>query len=241
MCAYNSGNFTPRNVTVHGCKYADAERLGALVRKRLPSSLLRADLSEVRRLLESQAWVKRAEIRRVLPSDLVVDIEERVPEVILELQGELMLADRDGVLLDKCESRYGKLDVPVFSGLLGETPQKYRLHQQENSERVRLGLKLLSELESGSPDYAGGISEVDLSDKGNVRVLLVDDTVEVMLGDHDFLKRYRTLMSNLPQYRELKSEYEGITSIDLRFEGQIVYRPAHVENSRTATVSAGKK
>jgi len=54
---------------------------------------------------------------------------------------------------------------------------------------------------------------------------LVDDTAEILLGDRDFLKRFQTLMSNLKQYEELKSQYDEIASVDLRFEGQIVYRP----------------
>ena len=45
------------------------------------------------------------------------------------------------------------------------------------------------------------------------------------MGDADFLKRFRTLMSNMSQYQELKAQYNEIASIDLRFDGQIIYRP----------------
>jgi len=38
---------------------------------------------------------------------------------------------------------------------------------------------MLSDLDSGSALYASNISEVDISDTSNLRVLLVDDTVEV--------------------------------------------------------------
>lgn len=231
--AYNSDKFTLRNVTIYGCKQLDARRLEGIIRENFPSNLLRIDLKQVRSLLEDEAWAKQVEIRRVLPFDLLVYIQERVPSVILEMQGELMLADEDGMLLDKYDPKYGKLDVPVFRGVLGDNPEKYRLYQEENSARIQRGLKLLSDLDSGSPAYAKNISEVDLSDKSNLKVLLVDDTAEVLLGDRDFLKRFRILMSNLTQYRELKSQYVDIASVDLRFDGQIIYRPKRAAGGQT--------
>jgi hypothetical protein len=65
---------------------------------------------------------------------------------------------------------------------------------------------------------------VDLSDRANVRILLVDDTAEIALGNRDFLTRFRMFVANVAQYHELKEQYE-IVSIDLRYDGQIVYRP----------------
>jgi cell division septal protein FtsQ len=238
--AYNSDRFALRNVTFYGCKQLDAKRLEGIIRENFSSNLLRTDLNQVRSLLEDETWAKRVEIRRVLPADLLVYVQERVPSVILEMQGELVLADDDGVILDKYDTKYGKLDVPVFRGVLGDNPEGYRLYQEENSARIRLGQKLLSDLESGSPAYTRDISEVDLSDKSNLKVLLVDDTAEIFLGDRDFLKRFRLLMSNLAQYRELKSQYADIASVDLRFDGQIIYRPKRPPNAHAMPVAETK-
>jgi hypothetical protein len=140
------------------------------------------------------------------------------------------------VLLDAYDPKYGKLDIPVFRGLMGESVEKYRLHQEENSRRIRLGWQLLTELEGSSPNFTRMISEVDLSDTTNVRVLLMDDTVEIFLGDKDFLKRFSTFMSNMDQYRELRSEYQDIATVDLRFEGRIIYRPRHISGQQTEYV-----
>ncbi|MBM3792387.1 MAG: cell division protein FtsQ, partial [Acidobacteria bacterium] len=90
--------------------------------------------------------------------------------------------------------------------------------------------------DAGSSDYTRRISELDLSDAANVRVLLVDDTTEVHLGDRDFRKRFGLFMANLPQYRELEAEYSDISSVDLRYEGKIIYRPRNLaEASMEAT------
>ncbi len=238
--AYNSDKFALRNVTIHGCRQSDPRKLEAVVREASRTNLLRLDLRRIRSLVEDQAWVKRAEVRRVLPSDLVVHIEERVPSVILEMQGDLMVTDDDGVLLDRYDPRYGKLDVPVFKGALGDDPAGYRSNQKENAGRIRMGLKFLSDLDAGSPDYARSISEIDISDKSNIKVTLVDDTAEIYFGDRDFLKRFNTLKSNLTQYEELKSQYPEITVVDLRFDGNIIYRPGRSAGGQPDTVSGSR-
>jgi cell division protein FtsQ len=97
--------------------------------------------------------------------------------------------------------------------------------QEENSSKVRVGVQVLAELASGSPDYARAVSEIDLSDPANIKLMLVDDTAEVFLGDRDFLKRFQMLMSSQEQYQELKAQGREIASVDLRFDSQIVFRP----------------
>lgn len=229
--AFTSERLTLRNVTIRGCERADPHKLEAIVREHSSGHILRIDLAKLRARLEAEPWVRRAELRRMLPSDVVVYVQERVPSVVVELGGQLMVADEEGILLDNYDDKSSKLDVPVFKGLLGENAESYRMYRQENSERVRLGSKLLSDLESGSSAFTSEISEVDLSDKANVKLLLVDEPPEISIGDRDFLKRFRTLMANMSQYREIKTRYNEISSVDLRYEGQIVYRPRQVETA----------
>jgi cell division septal protein FtsQ len=223
--AYTSENFKLQKISFEGCHRLDTQPLDAAIRQAFPPNILMIDLYKLRSLLEARPWTRRAEIRRILPSSLAIRIEERVPTVIFEINGELMIADEEGILLDKYDPKYGKLDVPVFKGLLGENAENYRLYQEENSSRVRRGRQMLEELDSGSPLFTRSISEVDLSDKDNLKITLIDETAEIYLGDRDFLTRYRNLLSNMSRYQELKSQYNEIASVDLRFDGQIIYRP----------------
>jgi cell division septal protein FtsQ len=222
--AYTSNSFAVRTVLVDGCQHVNPRKVEGIVRREFPGNLLRMNLAALRGRLEQESWVKFVEIRRVLPSELVISVQERVPSVILELQGELMVADDEAVLLDKYSGKY-KIDVPVFRGLAGDGAAAYQGYQEENTARVRAGLAMLAELEAGSPAFPREISEVDVSDLENIKVLLVDDTAEIILGDKDFLRRFRRLLSNMDRYRAAKAEYGEMISVDLRVDGQIVYRP----------------
>ncbi len=223
--AYTSETFNLRSITFYGCKEIDPKHLEEIVRRDMPVNIVRIDLRQLKDRLERETWVRQVEIRRVLPSALIIYVQERTPSVILEMHGELMVADNDGILLGPYDPRFGKLDVPVFRGVLGDDAEGYRTYQEENAARIRQALDMLSEIESGSPQYVKKISEVDISDRKNLKIMLVDDTAEVYLGDKDFLKRFRTLMSNLSEYQKLKDQYNEIASIDMRFDRQIVYRP----------------
>ena len=223
--AYTSEKFNLRHVTFYGCRELNQKEMEGIIRQDFPANILRIDLQKLQERLEKETWAKHVEIRRVLPSDLIIYIQERTPSVIFELRGELMIADGDGTLLGRYDPRFGKLDVPVFKGVLGEDAESYKLYKEENAVRIRQGLVMLSQIESGLPHSTQKISEVDISDPENLKILLVDDTAEVYLGDKDYLKRFSTLMSNLGEYQKLKDQYTEFVSIDMRFDNQIVYRP----------------
>jgi cell division septal protein FtsQ len=224
MYAYTSEKFNLRQVTFYGCEELNPRELEEIIRLDFPANILRIDLEKLKERLEKETWARRVEIRRVLPSDLIIYVEERIPSVILEVRGELMVADQDGTILAPYDPRFGKLDVPIFKGVSGEDVESYKLYQEQNATRIQQGLMMLSQIEKGMPHATQKISEVDISDPENLKIILVGDTAEIYLGEKDYLKRFGTLMN---EYEKLKKQYAEFVSIDMRFENQIVYLPKH--------------
>ncbi|MBP1594643.1 MAG: cell division protein FtsQ [Acidobacteria bacterium] len=220
--AATSNLLSLRNIDIEGCRHADPTKIESIVRSDFPANILQIDLNGLRRRLEQENWIRRVEIRRILPAGLKIYVEERLPSVIAEIGGELILLDNEGILLDEFGPSYGRLDVPVFRGLKGDNPEAYRARQEENTPRVRLGVEVLKELQSGITDYTRNISEVDLSEIGNVKILLIDDAAEISMGDRDFLKRFQAFAA---RYGEAKSQHGEILWADLRFYPTIVFKP----------------
>jgi cell division septal protein FtsQ len=235
--AHSSDKFNLRNIRINGCKQLDAAQLQEVIRREFPANILRIDLQQVKQRLEKETWAKQVELRRILPSDLIINITERIPAATLEIKGELMVADEEGILLGKYDPQLGKLDVPVFKGVLGDEPETYQLYQEENTARIRQGLLLMSEIASGSPQYSKKISEVDISDRKNLKFLLVDDTAEIYIGDKNYLERFQKFVNNPNEYQKLKTQYNEIDVIDLRFDHKILYRfkQAQAASSRSKT------
>lgn len=223
VCAYNSEKFHLSNVAIHGCKETNPAELEQIIRDNAPGNILKLDLDQLQKRLEQARWIRRVEIRRVLPSGLILFVKERIPSVILEMNGKLMIADDDGVLLDAYAPKYGKLDVPVFKGIVGKNPESYRQYQEENRARIRHALDMLSEIGSESPAYVQKISEVDITDRNNLKIMLVDHTAEIYLGKEDYLKRFRALLHS-DQYQRFKNQNVNIPIVDLSYDNQIIFR-----------------
>ncbi|NLV32807.1 MAG: FtsQ-type POTRA domain-containing protein [Acidobacteria bacterium] len=239
--ALNAEAFNLGKVRVHGCRELDSAGLEAMVAREFPVNTLKIDLAAVRDRIRRETWVRDVEVLRVLPSDLVLYVRERVPAVIVEMKGALMVTDSEGILLDRYDPRFGKLDVPVFRGVLGEDAETYEMYQEENSARIHRGMEMLAEIASGSPRYTRIISEVDIADRNNLKVVLVDDTAEVILGEKDYLKRFSKFINNPSEYRKLKDQYAEIERIDLRFDSQIVYRLRQTDPLKGKTAGLGEQ
>ena len=92
---------------------------------------------------------------------------------------------------------------------------------------------MLAEIESEAPTYVRIISEIDIADRNNLKIILVDDTAEIYLGKEDYASRLRGLM-NSRLYRELKEKNRNISVVDLRFDDKIYFQFSHtvLESSR---------
>ncbi len=170
-------------------------------------------IEERRRKLLAIDWVKDASVSRVWPNRIVVQITERTPVAFVQraaLDGTQIhgLIDEDGVLLDP--QRSSKLPLPVIVGIPAKDPAATR------RERVKRFLRLQSDIGS----YISRISEVDVSDIDNLRVVQQFDNraITLMLGNQKYKERYETFLNNV---KEIRQRMPGATILDLRLKGRI--------------------
>jgi cell division protein FtsQ len=83
---------------------------------------------------------------------------------------------------------------------------------------------LVSQLDAGGAHYSQELSEVDLSDAEDVKVLPSDPQGEVLvhLGSSNYLERYKVYVSHV---REWRQQFDKLESVDLRYDGQIIVNP----------------
>ncbi|MCL2877194.1 MAG: FtsQ-type POTRA domain-containing protein [Acidobacteria bacterium] len=223
--ALSSDAFELRDIRISGCRHQDAGTLEGIIRGEFPANVLRIDLDKARLRLEKETWVKRVEVHRVLPSSLVLRIEEREPTVLLELGGAQMMADGEGVLLGTYKREFGKIDSPIFRGLAGKDPKTYEKYYTENAGRIRNGVAMLAEIAAEMPQDVRNISEIDLSELNNIKIMMDNDQVEICLGSENYLKRFSGFVGDpAKKYQELKNQGIQVAQIDLSNDGQIVYK-----------------
>jgi cell division protein FtsQ len=106
--------FRVDDVLVLGRAETAQEELLATLAIARGSALFAFDADAARGRLERLAWVRRASVRRMWPSTIVVRIEEREPLALWQHKGRFALIDREGhvILREKLE-RFGHLPVVV--------------------------------------------------------------------------------------------------------------------------------
>jgi cell division protein FtsQ len=89
---------------------------------------------------------------------------------------------------------------------------------------MRIYNDLVRQLDSGGGHYSQDLSEVDLSDPEDVKVVASDrqGAVLVHLGAANFLERYKIYVAHLQEWRQ---QFNPVESVDLRYDRQIIVNP----------------
>src|SRR6476659_4871475 len=68
-----------QEVEINGCQNFDVKNTLLKLKLNNMQSIFSIDLSKIKELLESDKWVRKAEIHRVFPNKLIINLEERRP------------------------------------------------------------------------------------------------------------------------------------------------------------------
>jgi cell division protein FtsQ len=175
-------------------------------------------LSERKLTLEKIPWVESASVMRFVPNRLRIEIHERTPVAFARVGSKILLIDPVGTLMDLPAAGKKKYSFPVILGMnLGE-PASTR------GARMKIYNDLASQLDAGGAHYSQDLSEVDLTDAEDVKVLPSDPQGEVLvhLGSSNYLDRYKVYVSHV---REWRQQFDKLESVDLRYDGQIIVNP----------------
>lgn len=175
-------------------------------------------LDQRQKQIEQIPWVETASVMRFVPNRIKIQIHERTPVAFVRLGSKILLTDASGTLMDLPTGSKKKFSFPVVLGMNAGEPQSTR------APRMKIYNQLLSDLDSEDGHYSQNLSEVDLSDSDDVKVLANDAGGEVLvhLGASDFLSRFKIYISHAQEWRQ---QFARLDSVDLRYEHQIVVNP----------------
>ncbi len=168
--------------------------------------------------LEQIPWVESASVMRFVPNRLRIEIHERTPVAFVRIGPRVLLIDAGGNLMELAPGGKHKYSFAVIAGMNAGEPLSMRAARMKNYN------ELIRELDSGGAHYSQELSEVDLSDPEDVKVLATDSNGEVLvhLGSGNYLQRYRIYVTHVQQWRQ---QFDKLESVDLRYDGQVIVNP----------------
>ena len=189
-------------------------------------------LAQRQQQLEKIPWVESASVMRFVPNRLRIEIQDRTPVAFVRIGSHISLIDAGGNLLELTPGPKPtgapitpgsgvigwKYSFPVITGMNASEPLSMRAARMKNYN------ELIEQLDSSGAHYSQDISEVDLSDAEDVKVMTADPNggVVVHLGTGNYLQRYKIYVTHVEAWRQ---QFEKLDSVDLRFDGQIIVNP----------------
>ena len=207
-------------VEVRGSHFLSEGEVRELLGPAVGENILTLDIEALKARLRSSPWVADATVIRTLPNVVRVEIRERVPLALAEVD-RLYLMDGDGALVDIYGPRTGVFDLPIVRGLLG-------VDEVARRERARRAGILLADL----AELGQEISEVFVEPSGDLRVVLRGPGEVLLFGDPPYRHRFFTFLS---LRRELAEKAPGAEHFDLRFRGRIYAKRPKTETSAAST------
>ncbi len=199
-------------------------------------NILFVPLEERRAQIEQISWVESASVMRFVPNRLKVEIRERTPVAFARVGAHIGLMDATGHIMDLPPHSKKKYSFPVIAGARDSEPLSTR------AVRMKVYNEMVRQLDSEGSHYSQELSEVDLSDPEDAKVLVNDPSGDVLLhlgsansGTGNFLDRFKLYKAHVSDWRQ---QFEKLESVDLRYERQIVVNPDLRSTIQPASLSA---
>ncbi len=158
---------------------------------------------------------------RVLPDQLRINVVERQPVAFTRQGQQIGLVDPNGVLLSMPASAMAAhhYSFPVITGIDGGDPAASR------KARMAVYQRMMSDLDSTGQHFSQQISEIDLTDPEDARVLMPEQGADILahFGEDHFLERYQRYKAHIAEWRQ---QYPHLAAVDLRYDQQVVLQMA---------------
>jgi len=199
--------FVLSNLTISGTERTERNAVLALLDIEAGIPLMAIDLNVLQTRIEILPWVRRATVTRILPGDININIEERVPFALWQRDGKLRLIDGSGVVI----TQHGLASFADLLMIVGEDAPAH--------------ISSLQKTLSLAPALAGQIKTVvrvgerrwDIVFESGVRVKLPDDS-DLAYTSGAAWKRFARLET---KHRLLARE---VSVIDMRIADRLIMR-----------------
>ena len=176
------------------------------------------NLREVSLLIESHPYVKAARVSRQYPATLSIEIVERQPVAILNVD-PVLLIDREGIILPD-KGQVNDFLVPCLSGF-NPAKELYPAGQQTVSVKVQETMNLITRILDYYPVLYSNISEVTMNANDEYVIILAEYPTKVILGNTDVWAKIQILGKFEHSLRN-KRQLSDYKYLDLRYDNQVI-------------------
>ncbi len=198
--------FRVREVEVEGSRKIPRETILSLTELEGMPNLFTLRLREVAKRLELHPWIEQVKMRKVFPNKIWIQIEERKPIAILQLE-EPYYIDTKGVIFSPVGDR-DKYNYPFLTGLTRQALEKDPVEAKHLIMKALEFLRIVNKEKVFPPEE---ISEIHMEKAFGIQYFTKTEGVEVRMGWEHFGEKLRRLSII---WSDLRKRGLSVVSID---------------------------
>ena len=194
-----NNSFQIKNVIIEGSEKSNISEIENNVTE-FKGNLIGLNFNSIKEIVESSEWVKRASIKKVLPSTLKINVTENDPYAIYFQEGKSFLIDLDGSIITEINLNNYEDDLLFVRG--------------ENSPELLE--QLIRDISIVFPKLTQILEEVEFIEKRRWNLKL-NNKLLVKLPDENIQQSLKNLKQLFEEQEVMES---NIIEIDLRIQGR---------------------
>lgn len=167
-------------------------------------NIYRISKKEIIGKIKENAYVENVKIKRVLPNKIKIEVQERTATYMIKIANSYMYIDNQGYMLEVSQD---KLEVPILIGITTKE-EDIKVNNrlcEEDLDKLNKVLEIYKT--SSSIEIDKLISQIDISDKSNYKLILDSEKKNVYLGDAtDLLNKFTWIKKTLETEKGKKGD-----------------------------------
>ncbi len=220
--AYNWSVYTGLNrltkIEIQNTHIISQDEYYAYLMPLLEQPINEIDIREIGLFMESHPLVRVARVSRSFPQKLKVEISEREPVAMLNMD-PILYVDAEGVVLPDIGNINKKI-FPVLSGF-NRDQELYPIGQQTVSIKILEAVLLIDQIVNEYPNLYNNLSEVTLNNSDEFVLILADHPTKVILGVEHLWEKIHILKSFVNALPEANG-LGDFSTLDLRYNRQVI-------------------
>ena len=226
--------FAARRMSIEGTRRLTPEQVARQARVRIGDNILAVNLALVRKRLLAHPWIAEAEVRREIPSRLIIRVKEHDALALVNI-GQKFLINHQGQIFKAWEpSDPGNL--PVISGLDVSDLTVYGRKQSSEKNRApalsapfKAVMQVLQMgLQQGSILPNRLVRRIEVDRQIGLTLFAFDGVKAINLGYSDYPGKYHVL-ANLFSYLKRQPSIFDVDRIDLNNLERVVVHPLRLQ------------
>lgn len=201
-----SSFFEIQKIEVKGNKFYTTEKIKSLADIDLHQNIFKVNLSAASSRIRKLPMIREAQVKRELPSGVIISVIERKPVAFLFALQDFILIDEEGVYCRKGKAR--ETDLPVITGFSAHIPPEGQVVQ---NKFLTIALEVIKNLPQG---LNSTLSEINVDENKKITIYTLAG-IQCRMGLSDNIAHKGDVLGQvLDKLEDREIDYIDLSSAD---------------------------